>query len=870
VGIESIPLSGARLPEFVARHLLARYAGLLPDLSGLIVLVPNHRAGQDFTRALAREAGLPALVPPRIMPLKAWAESQAEPGPEPASRRHARLYALLKAQTWLGNVDRWALAQELLQLADQLSAARPEGRIADALRAVQNAPNREIALVEAVWSALNNDGNDPHARYAAALERMASAAQAPLSLYSPGPLTATEIRFLENYSSSQPVTLFEPMAESSVAQCLHSAWLPSESSLKARAESLANAFAGSPLQDRIKLCPAPHLEAEARAAATWVGEQLQAGQRNIALIALDRLTARRVRALLERVEVLVEDETGWTLSTTASAAVIDRWLACLADDFPHVELLDLLKSPFLLGDPSARQDAVLRLELAMRRHGVAQSRADIWRLAQSDPGLAEAVPLLDSLFGAAQAFSMRRAPLAIWLTRLNESLQSLRALAPLAADAAGSQLLDRLDTLRRELAGESETHTFGEWRRWLDWVLESENFSDKSVSSPVVLTSLPNARGRSFEAVAVLGADAAHLPGAPSPGFFNQAVHAALGLPTAVQHLAQLRDDLLSLAIQGNTLFTWQAWVGDEPNPPSPFITLLQTLHKCAWGRELDVQSAAAAPAQPSTLPQTLHMPAPAITAAQLPRRYSPTSYQTLLDCPYRFFARNVLGLKELDEADEALDKSDYGNALHAILKRFHDSGPPQDHAAALALLDKISMEEFTRVPAYSAAAWRVKWKKNQSAYIDLWLAHTARGWRYQSGETELEARFDIPGLGDTVLHGRADRIDRNGDALRVIDYKTTAAARLKKKAEDPGENVQLPFYAGLAEAEAAFLPVDTDQPDLVVLDPEANIEAITLRLPQLLEAIANGAPLSAHGIDAVCQYCEARGLCRKGGWDAQ
>ncbi|HRK79137.1 MAG TPA: hypothetical protein PLQ95_11410, partial [Thiobacillus sp.] len=58
-----------------ARALLDHHSDRLPDLSGLTVLVPNHRAGQDFARALAQAAGLPALIPPRIAPLKTWAES---------------------------------------------------------------------------------------------------------------------------------------------------------------------------------------------------------------------------------------------------------------------------------------------------------------------------------------------------------------------------------------------------------------------------------------------------------------------------------------------------------------------------------------------------------------------------------------------------------------------------------------------------------------------------------------------------------------------------------------------------------------------------------------------------------------------------
>ena len=31
--------------------------------------------------------------------------------------------------------------------------------------------------------------------------------------------------------------------------------------------------------------------------------------------------------------------------------------------------------------------------------------------------------------------------------------------------------------------------------------------------------------------------------------------------------------------------------------------------------------------------------------------------------------------------------------------------------------------------------------------------------------------------------------------------------------------------------------------------------------------AVAEGAPLPANGIEVICQYCDVRGLCRKGAW---
>jgi ATP-dependent helicase/nuclease subunit B len=929
VGIDEVPLPGTRLAESVARYLINHHADALPDLSGLTVLVANHRAGLDLARELALAAGRRVLIPPRITPLKAWAGSVAEGHAEPHAHRLARLHGELRHVDWLGAVDKWSLAGELLQLADELSAARLGGEIGSRIRALHpEVLNRETALIEAVWQALNNDGQDPQARYARALDRLlgqiaaaphppsdgtpghstkpasrqvagypqpspqiregvnaepkpqgfasplpnpppggegAKAEPKPIYGYALGTLSAVEKQFLARCAEHVPFSVFEPDADDSAAHTLQQAWQLTDPPLRDRAAALARRIPTSPLQARFTLSPAPHLEAEARAVATWVARQLNEGQRDLALIALDRETSRRVRALLERMDVLVADETGWTLSTTAAAAVIDRWLECVASDFPHIELLDLLKSPFVLGDPAARQDQVLAFEMALRRQGVSKGMADIRRLAQREFG---ALPIwLAALFDARQGFEQRRAPLAVWLARLTDSLYKLNALAPLKADAAGASVLETLDTLRRDLADDGEKYGFGEWRRWLNLALESSSFIDASVASPIVLTSLPAARGRLFDAVAVIGADARHLPARPVPGLFSQATRAQLGLSTASDEAKAATADLMQLLTQGPALISWQAWNDDEPNPASPLVLRLQALHRAAWGTDLPTQTLGAPPTQVSPLPNACVQPAPTVSAAQLPRHYSPTAYQTLLDCPYRFFARSVLGIRELDEADEALDKSDYGNALHRILKVFHDSNPPLERDTALAQLYAFSAAEFAALPAYTAAAWQSQWDKIQPAYIDAWLAHVSQGWRYESGETDFSVPHSVEGLGEITLHGRVDRVDTKGDARYVIDYKTSAAQNLKKKLKTPDEAVQLPFYAWLCEAAAAYLPINETPVAALELDGETDVAAISLRLPDLLEAIAQHAALPAHGIDAVCKHCEARGLCRKGMW---
>ena len=90
----------------------------------------------------------------------------------------------------------------------------------------------------------------------------------------------------------------------------------------------------------------------------------QPGRRIDRVVALDRLTARRVRALLERADVKVRDETGWKLSTTSAAAAVMRWFDLVIDDLYWRDLLDWLKSRFTLAE---RADKAAEVALIERR-----------------------------------------------------------------------------------------------------------------------------------------------------------------------------------------------------------------------------------------------------------------------------------------------------------------------------------------------------------------------------------------------------------------------------------------------------------------------------------------------------------------------
>ena len=131
----------------------------------------------------------------------------------------------------------------------------------------------------------------------------------------------------------------------------------------------------------------------ARQVLAWRRE----GLGSIALVALDRLTARRVRALLERAQVSVRDETGWRLSTTSAAAAVMRWYDLVADDFYWRDLLDWLKSSFTLSGRTNKAQEIQAFEHAIRASGALDETR---RQAEAEARLAlEAIaPLPPSTF----------------------------------------------------------------------------------------------------------------------------------------------------------------------------------------------------------------------------------------------------------------------------------------------------------------------------------------------------------------------------------------------------------------------------------------------------------------------------------------
>jgi ATP-dependent helicase/nuclease subunit B len=635
-------------------------------------------------------------------------------------------------------------------------------------------------------------------------------------------------------------------------------------------------------------------EDEASAAAAQVLAHLDRDERPIALIAEDRVLVRRIRALLEREGVRLNDETGWKLSTTRAGATLMAWLMAARHTASTDAYLDWLKaSPFAA---TAHSSALASLESQCRRFG-ATRRDAIAALSLA----ADARRLHDRALATLHDIETpARRSLPDWLDAFRAALDRSGALASLRDDAAGRQALAALaiepplDLERRgTLAGEVDAITLAELTRWVDDIFESVAYrpesggdvSDAHAESgvDVVVTPLARAMLRPFSAVVFPGADDQTLGRADrDDSLLPRAVAEALALPDAgTRRDAELFAFAQALRLPHVTLLRRR---GDasEPVAESALVERLRLAlaeHRRVlrpWFDPRVERRIAAEPVRPS---------APSVPGAALPQRLSASAFEALRACPYQFFARHVLRLGEADELDDEVEKRDYGSWLHAVLHAFHLEREGRlatidvDPAAETARLREIGVAALADagLDAASFLPFDASFAAFAPRYV-AWLHERERqGWRWLDGEVELA--FAPAELEGVELFGRIDRIDRRGSAgeamLELIDYKTGSASRLKEALREPLEDSQLAFYAVLVGAQtdgpvqASYLALDGTRGLERIEHPDVAASARALVAGAAVEwrRLRKGAGLAPLGAGSACEYCQARGLCRRDHW---
>ena len=461
-------------------------------------------------------------------------------------------------------------------------------------------------------------------------------------------------------------------------------------------------------------------------------------------------------------------------------------------------------------------------------------------------------------------------------------------------------ILQCLNEMKNGLIHSDPKMQWHDFRTWLGINLEEKLFKPHVDSSPVSLLTLKQSELMRFDGLIIASADKQHFPGtADNSPFFNQGVRNSLGLTDwNLKNERRLNQFKQLLSSSENILISYKREENGEPVPLSPWITALQNYYHLKNNETLNNEDlinainnqTSVVSFDNSDLPDPTTQPSTAIPENLIPSKFSARSHQSLINCPYKYFAEDALSLKPSEEISDELQKSDYGRLVHRILQIFHlpiDDGleseklvpfgepvTPDNKNRATDYLIKISTQLFRRDMENNALhkSWLHRWVKQIPNYIDWQIQHQ-QDWNV----SEVEKELSIELAGNKILFGRLDRIDSNSsDEKLIIDYKTGRSAN--QESVDTAEDVQLITYALLDDDvdNVFYLQLDDNKGGV---KPAASLSGDALktlktvctdRLNELIQMTHNGHVFTAWGDEKVCSYCRYDGICRKSFWVEQ
>jgi RecB family exonuclease len=278
----------------------------------------------------------------------------------------------------------------------------------------------------------------------------------------------------------------------------------------------------------------------------------------------------------------------------------------------------------------------------------------------------------------------------------------------------------------------------------------------------------------------------------------------------------------------------------------------------------------------------------------QAARAYRVSRVDHYVDCPFKYFAENVLELPEEREEWSGLSPLERGTLVHTLFEQFYRAWQARGGGTitsgtlpeALELFGRVAEEALARMAPADRALEEMRLL---GSIVGRGLAERVFEIEAEAGgdvadrllEFEIKGAFQFPRLGgmDTravEISGKADRIDifRDG-SLRVVDYKLS-------RVPDVETSVQIAVYAhavqqALEQRDGRRHPVtqamylafgDERQGDGRIANPGAEtgaaVEARASEFAVAIEQIEAGRFPPQPRRPAECQWCRYAGVCRK------
>jgi CRISPR/Cas system-associated exonuclease Cas4 (RecB family) len=190
---------------------------------------------------------------------------------------------------------------------------------------------------------------------------------------------------------------------------------------------------------------------------------------------------------------------------------------------------------------------------------------------------------------------------------------------------------------------------------------------------------------------------------------------------------------------------------------------------------------------------------------------FSATSLNTYLYCPLQFYYEYVLGLREREVVSEEFEKEEIGSFVHLVLSDYF-----KGKTGSVLTERKLNLKEFEKVmrkhfeeqygkdPAGEFYLLRNQVENHLKDFIKNYQLPKIK--EFQTKILGLEQRIDVA-MNSFKLGARLDRVEKRGERIVIIDYKTSANKnyltinynKLDLKNRDSWNeaigSLQLPFY---------------------------------------------------------------------------
>ncbi len=447
-------------------------------------------------------------------------------------------------------------------------------------------------------------------------------------------------------------------------------------------------------------------------------------------------------------------------------------------------------------------------------------------------------------------------------------------------------------------------------RRWI----EGQTFAPQSGDEGVHLVDADSARFGRFEHVHIAGLVENEWPDRARRNiFYSPAVLRELGWPAESDRLTGARAAFADLLKLPASRLSVSAFLleGDSLVSPSP---LIDEVEQCG----LDSLEEAMPPRFIFEAEALYHEPADAtplsgfarewlprrrrvaelpilsfrgFTSPPAPRPYSLSALERYQDCPFKFFAADVLRLEEVPEDESTMSPRARGRFIHEVFQRFFEEWQSRGGGAitterideARALMSEVAEPLLARLPDADAALERARLFGSaiSTGSVEIVFGHEAAApmdVRERWLEYRLEGEFALgaPDGRKVALKGVADRIDLLADnRLRIVDYKSGSAP-------NPSRALQAAIYALCAQerlrerdgqawpvAEAIYLAFSGKRSQAPVVkagdpDSEEALESARTRLLRIVDRVGQGEFPPQPTDEILCDFCAYSAVCRK------